>query len=84
MHKGHIPLFHLIMAVAKYGKGAVFVLGDPWLYNEYTDGRKLPAEFENYQAACDLVLRGREQPNGYTEPVLHRRRLELKRLRRPM
>jgi unsaturated rhamnogalacturonyl hydrolase len=27
-----------LMAVAKYGKGTVFVLGDPWLYNEYVDG----------------------------------------------
>lgn len=43
-----------IMAVAKYGKGTVFVLGDPWLYNEYTDGRRLPAEYENFQAAQDL------------------------------
>ena len=45
----------IIMAVSKYGKGTVFAVGDPWLYNEYTDGRKLPAELENYKAADDLV-----------------------------
>ena len=44
-----------IMAVAKVGKGTVFAVGDPWLYNEYTDGRRLPAEYDNYKAMVDLT-----------------------------
>jgi unsaturated rhamnogalacturonyl hydrolase len=45
----------VIMAMARIGKGTVFAVGDPWIYNEYTDGRKLPARYENFQAAMDLV-----------------------------
>jgi unsaturated rhamnogalacturonyl hydrolase len=44
-----------LISVAKVGKGTVFAVGDPWLYNEYVDGRKLPPAFENYKAAEDLV-----------------------------
>jgi len=44
-----------VAAIAKVGKGAVFAVGDPWFYNEYTDGRKIPSDFQNYEAAEDLV-----------------------------
>jgi unsaturated rhamnogalacturonyl hydrolase len=45
----------VIVATAKYGKGTVFAVGDPWFYNEYIDGRKLPADLENFKATKDLV-----------------------------
>jgi len=45
----------ILMAEAQYGKGTVFATVDPWLYNEYTDGRKLPAEYDNFAAGKELV-----------------------------
>ncbi|MEQ7799487.1 glycoside hydrolase family 88 protein [Pedobacter sp. ASV1-7] len=44
-----------MMAVAKLGKGTVFAIGDPWLYDEYVNGRKLPAEYNNFNAGQDLI-----------------------------
>lgn len=44
----------VIMAVAKYGKGTVFAVGDPWIYNEYVEGTRIPKEYENYKAMEEL------------------------------
>ncbi len=44
-----------IIAVSTVGKGRVFVVGDPWLYNEYTDGRRIPNIYQNFSAAKDLA-----------------------------
>ena len=51
----------VLMAISKVGKGSVFAVGDPWVYNEYTDGRKLPVDFDNFKAANDLVKWAIEQ-----------------------
>lgn len=52
------PLFtdsgHVVIATARYGKGLVFAVGDPWFYDEYMDARRLPAEYDNPKAAENL------------------------------
>jgi len=50
---------NVIIAQSKYGQGMVLAIGDPWLYNEYIDNRKLPVDFGNFQAAqnfCSWLL----------------------------
>ena len=44
----------IIMAGSNYGKGYVFAVGDPWLYNEYITHWRLPKEFQNYEAGENL------------------------------
>jgi unsaturated rhamnogalacturonyl hydrolase len=46
---------NVVMAEYKYGKGFVFVVGDPWIYNEYMDHDRLPADFTNRAAAESLT-----------------------------
>jgi unsaturated rhamnogalacturonyl hydrolase len=51
-----------LMAVAHYGKGTVVAVADPWLYNEYTDGRKLPSEYDNLAGGREFVRWLLKQP----------------------
>ncbi len=44
-----------LMADARYGRGLVVAVTDPWLYNEYTDGKKLPAIYDQYAAGHEFV-----------------------------
>ncbi|RSL15285.1 unsaturated rhamnogalacturonyl hydrolase [Edaphobacter aggregans] len=46
----------VLMAVSKMGKGTVFAVVDPWVYNEYVDRRnKLPLDYDGFDAAIDLA-----------------------------
>lgn len=45
----------IMMATAKYGKGTVVAVVDPWLYNEYTDSRKPLPRQDNFAAGKEFV-----------------------------
>jgi unsaturated rhamnogalacturonyl hydrolase len=45
----------VLMAECTYGKGFVFAVGDPWIYNEYIDHDRLPESFDNRKAAENLT-----------------------------
>ncbi|MGO9936692.1 MAG: glycoside hydrolase family 88 protein [Terracidiphilus sp.] len=62
LRESAVPLLRdrgdVVMATAKYGRGTVFAAVDPWLYNEYTDGRKNPAiydQFDNFAGGEEFV-----------------------------
>jgi unsaturated rhamnogalacturonyl hydrolase len=45
----------VFMTRTKFGKGAVVAFVDPWFYNEYADGRRLPASYDNYAGAQEFL-----------------------------
>ena len=45
----------VLISENKYGKGYVFAIGDPWIYNEYIDHALLPDSFKNLKAAENLT-----------------------------
>jgi unsaturated rhamnogalacturonyl hydrolase len=57
----------VLIAEASYGKGYVFAIGDPWIYNEYIDHDRITPDFDNRKAAdnlTDLLLRKTGKPFG--------------------
>lgn len=57
-----------LMAWTRFGRGMVVAVTDPWLYNEYTDGKKLPAIYDQQAAGREFVgwvVQNREQGAGH-------------------
>jgi unsaturated rhamnogalacturonyl hydrolase len=45
----------ILMASARFGKGTVVAVADPWIYNEYTDGRNLEPGYDNFAGGVEFV-----------------------------
>ncbi len=55
----------VLIAENKYGKGYIFAIGDPWIYNEYIDHDRITPDFDNRKAAdnlTDLLLKYTGKP----------------------
>ena len=75
IHHGICSKDHVMKIMKKMAKTVDEQNKDDPLY------KKMSGNFENskaFSAACDLVFKGRVQPSGYTEPLLHQKRLEKK------
>lgn len=46
----------VLIAESRIGKGMVFAIGDPWIYNEYIDHERLPRDISNHEAAVNFSL----------------------------
>lgn len=59
----------VIAATSRYGKGVVFAVGDPWIYNEYIDNHDLSPGFQNMEGAEAWVAWIKSQVPGVNDPA---------------